>query len=81
MPVYIGGVNVLNGDRLCPTSCWALKLMSQHYLITRDFKMPMDKMDAEFVLDIVAYQNFSDILSMVGKKWWLRFVGWKLIVP
>jgi hypothetical protein len=43
--------------------------------------MPMDEMDTEFVLDVVVCQNFSNLLGMIEKKRWLRFVGWKLIVP
>lgn len=43
--------------------------------------MTMDEMDAEFVMDIVTYQNISDGLGMMRKKRGLRFVGWKLIVP
>jgi hypothetical protein len=42
--------------------------------------MPMDKMDADFVLDVVAYQNFSNLPGMIGKKRWLHVVRWKLIV-
>lgn len=42
--------------------------------------MSMDEMDAELVLNVVAYQDFADFLGMSEKKRWLRFVGRKLIV-
>jgi hypothetical protein len=43
--------------------------------------MSMDEMDAEFFLSIIACQNFSEGYRMIRKKRWLRFIGWKLIVP
>lgn len=54
MTVYIGGINIFNRDRFCPASRGSLKVMAKHYLIVWDFKMPMDEVYAEFVVDIVA---------------------------
>jgi hypothetical protein len=41
----------------------------------------MDEMDAEFIMDIIAHQNILDGPRVIGKKSWLYFIGWKLIVP
>ena len=43
--------------------------------------MSMDEMDAEFVLGIIACQNFSEGFRMIRKKRWLSFIRRKLIVP
>lgn len=43
--------------------------------------MSMDEMDAEFIIGIIAHQNIVDGPRMIGKKSWLYFIGWKLIVP
>lgn len=42
--------------------------------------MSMDEMDAKLVLNVIAYQDFTDFLRVSEKKRWLRFVRRKLII-